>query len=151
MKRAERRKMVKLEAWDARKKLRDLWPTHRLPGSKRPFHRIAKLLEDAKQAARERMTAMERVKALFNKGFWTNLATVLVPKLEKARRAALESGNKAFSEQDAALLKAGKRLMAYKSRGHGHGGIQARVRILPRSKYQPHQGARECERRLERP
>lgn len=47
-----------------------------------------------------------------------------------------------------AVDKARERLMAYTSRGHGRGGLSPAFggNRTP-SKYRPHQGARECERR----
>jgi hypothetical protein len=136
MKRAERRALAK----------RTGEPFVRLPGSLKPFHRLHTLLEEAKKAARARMSAIERMQTLFSKGFWSNFVEVLLPKLEKKRQAALESTREQFSAQDAALLKAGKKLLAYKSRGHGKGGYSPRFGKA-RSKYMPHQGERERARR----
>lgn len=144
MKRAQRRQFAK-ETYGC--EWRANFP--RLPGSLHPFKRISALFEEAKTAARARMSAAERLQALFGKGFWTNLASVLIPALEKRRLASVENSKVEFSEKDAALLKAGRRLMEYKSRGHGKGGYSPRFGAA-RSKYMPHQGVKECARRAGR-
>jgi hypothetical protein len=118
----------------------------RLPGSAQPFKRLKDLMAAAEKAHRAKMTAVEKLKSLLGKGFWKNLLTVVVPKLEKKQSAALAGGKEEFSEADEALLKSGKDLMAYKSRGHGRGAFSPRFGAA-RSKHQPHQGRRECDRR----
>jgi hypothetical protein len=63
-----------------------------------------------------------------------------------AATAATDQGEKAALE--ALRDQAYQRLVSYKSRGHGRGGFQPRVAVPDRSKYQPHQGAKERARRL---
>jgi hypothetical protein len=118
----------------------------RLPGSPHPFARMHALLEDAKKAAKARQSALERLSTVFNRGFWKNLMAVLFPKLEAAEAKILAGGKAEYTEQDAALLKALRRLREYKSRGHGRGGFSPRFGSA-RSKYKPHQSEREMQRR----
>lgn len=108
--------------------------------------RYLALLEAAIKAAKERMTVAERLKTLFNRGFWTNLFEVVLPKLEARRDAARRSARVEYTEKDAALVKAGAALMRYKSRGKGRGSREYQYGHKA-GKYLPHQGARECARR----
>jgi hypothetical protein len=120
----------------------------RLPGSPHPFKRIQALLAAAKAAAWARMSAMEKMRTMLNRGFWHNLLTAVVPALERRAAKALAEGKEQFDEKDAELMRAGRALLSYKSRGHGRAQYTDRLSVPARSKYQPHQSKRECARRL---
>jgi hypothetical protein len=119
----------------------------RLPGSPHPFRRIQALLAAAKTAAWARMSAMEKMRTVLNRGFWHNLLTAVVPALERRAAKMLVEGKKQFDEKDAELVRTGRALLSYKSRGHGRAQYTDRLSVPSRSKYQLHQGERERARR----
>ena len=128
---------------------REAWKLWRR--AKRPLQigtpkRYLALLEAAVKAAKARMSVAERRKTLFNRGFWTNLFEVLLPKLEAKRDAARASTRREYTEKDAALVKAGAALMRYRSRGKGRGSREFKYGHKA-GRYVPHQGPQECLRR----
>ena len=146
--RTVRRKLALADARLKKVHVSSLWPDRKLPGSPHPFKRIQALLEAAKKAAYARMSAMEKLHTVLNRGFWQNLLTAVVPALEKRAEKLMSSGKTEFDEKDRELMRAGRALLEYQFRGHGRAQYTPRLRIAPRSKYKPHQGARECARRV---
>lgn len=135
-----RHKFASRAEWRRHVKLANRAP--RDPGSPKPFWRIQKLVQDVTDANTALQEAQEKAQAAAVVTPWRVATFWLERKRERALQilaaAALAAQMKAIAARDA--------LLAYRSRGHGRGSPSSFGRAA-RSKYQPHQGPRECVRR----
>lgn len=144
MKRAQRRREWLINRRYALRQGKPVPVFQRLPGSLNPFRRIAALTDAVVKAQAALVEAHAAAKKAADIGILRMAVALVAPKKEAKRVEEAQAKTTAALAAQDAYVKASRNLSAYPRERHYSPKFGE-----ARSKYQPHQGARECARRLE--